>query len=75
MTIEELVKILRTFPPNETVIVKGYEGGFNDISIVKPQMIDLNVHKEWYYGLHEESEGQKGITAVLIGGENPNKDF
>lgn len=56
MTIKQLIKILSQIKDQEaTVMVKGYEGGVNDISNNTPEILKvrLNVNTEWYYGAHE----------------------
>jgi hypothetical protein len=52
MTIQELVEALSNFPPDTPVVVRGYEGGFNDIRDVVALDIQLNVNTIWYYGAH-----------------------
>lgn len=37
MTVDELIKALMTFPPETRVVVRGYEGGYDDI----PPPLDL----------------------------------
>ena len=32
MTIEELVRLLATYPPDMRVVVNGYEDGYDDLS-------------------------------------------
>ena len=53
MTIKELIEQLQTLDPDLQVFTSGYEGGFSDIEISKPNTFCLNVNKEWYYGPHE----------------------
>ena len=56
MTIKELIKILQQVEDQEVrVMVKGYEGGVNDIDNNTPAIIHvaLDVNEEWYYGAHE----------------------
>ena len=35
MTIQQLTALLSQYPPDTRVVVAGYEGGFNDITIHK----------------------------------------
>jgi hypothetical protein len=56
MTVKQLIKILSTIQDQDTrVMVKGYEGGYNDIEDINPAPIDiaLDVNDQWYYGKHE----------------------
>ena len=69
MTIQQLTTLLSQYPPNTRVVVAGYEGGFNDISIQKIIQLNLDANKEWYYGQHEEDESSE-IKALLLAGEN-----
>ncbi len=52
MTVHELITALSQFDPNTPVVVRGYEGGYNDIHQVKPLSIQLNVNTTCYYGAH-----------------------
>ena len=63
MTVKELIEILSKIEDQEVrVMVKGYEGGYNDIVIGNGidnntpaiQYIALDVNTEWYYGRHEK---------------------
>lgn len=79
MTIAELINTLSQFDPTTPVVVRGYEGGYNDISIVKPLSIQLNVNDKWYYGAHGCVKGlivpDKPLTQVVyLGGFNPACD-
>jgi hypothetical protein len=71
MTVKQLIESLSKIEDQETrVIVKGYEGGYNDIVIGNgidnntPAPIDiaLDVNDEWYYGRHEKAEDIYGVT-------------
>ena len=58
MTVQELIRILRTYPADMRVVVSGYEEGFDDLSperiaVVKVQ---LNRGKEDWQGRHLEPE-------------------
>ena len=56
MTIEELIRILQTYPQDTRVVVDGYEGGYDDISPerISVTKIQLDVGTEEWEGLHEE---------------------
>lgn len=56
MTVQQLIKALSQFEDqNLEVMVKGYEGGVDNISGNIPDIVNvaLNVNDEWYYGSHE----------------------
>ena len=59
MTVRELVQQLSQIKDQDIrVMVRGYEGGYNDINVDSPtiQYMALNVNDEWYYGDHERVE-------------------
>ena len=45
MNVSQLIDYLRQFDPTLRVIVKGYEGGFDDLTAVKTQAILVDVNK------------------------------
>lgn len=53
MTVEELINALQQYDPKLRVIMRGYEGGMDDIGSLQDLQIALNVHDAWYYGKHE----------------------
>ena len=55
MSIEELIRQLKTFPAGMQVVLPGYEGGYNDIDTITQFSIKLNVHKNWWDGAHEKA--------------------
>lgn len=65
MTVKQLIQALSQIKDQEVrVMVRGYEGGYNDIiignsidnNIPAIQYMALNVNVEWYYGDHERVE-------------------
>jgi hypothetical protein len=77
MTIKELVETLSKFDSDTPVVIRGYEDGYNDVSIVRLQTMQLNVNeRHHYYGAHDCVEGLivpgKPMTEVIyLGGFNP----
>ncbi len=69
MTIQQLTALLSQYPPDTRVVVAGYEGGFNDITIHKIIHLELDANKEWWNGQHEEVRSS-GEPALLLAGEN-----
>lgn len=57
MTVGELIERLSKIEDKEIrVMVRGYEGGIDDIVIDNTPAIEyvaLDVNEEWYYGKHE----------------------
>ncbi len=60
MTVRELIESLSKIEDKEIrVMVRGYEGGYDDIIIDNtPAIVDiaLGINEEWYYGRHERIE-------------------
>ena len=69
MNVSELIELLKIYPADMRVCVKGYEGGLCDVNGASVRDIQLNVNKEWYYGPHEEVsyEEKADEQALLIG--------
>lgn len=73
-TVGELVAELQKLPPELMIVTSGYEGGYITLSSPVTIRLALNVHKEWYYGPHEqvqdynsdEFDGKTIVDAVLI---------
>lgn len=57
MTVFELIERLKQLPPNVRVVTRGYEGGYCDITEIQEKKLRLNVHREWFYGPHDEPYG------------------
>ena len=54
MTVAELIEKLKEYPQDLRVVVRGYEGGVNDVSDFKEFEILLDYYDACYYGKHEE---------------------
>jgi hypothetical protein len=79
MTIAELIQTLSQYDPHLPVVVKGYEGGFNDVSIIEEITLESNVNTEYWYGAHEEiqvsqASAKLSFKAIRLAGLNPNCD-
>ena len=69
MTVDELIRILETYPPDLRVVVQGYEGGVDDLKagLLLVRDIRLNVNSRWYYGRHEETyKGEKETSHKTV---------
>jgi len=65
MKVKELIEVLSQLDPELMVVVRGYEGGVNEVDQCDVYDIELNVNTAWYYGKHE----------TLLNGDKPtNKD-
>jgi hypothetical protein len=56
MTIAELIEKLQNYPQDLRVVVRGYEGGVDDVDYVEETEIYLDYYTDWYYGTHEVVE-------------------
>ena len=59
MTINELVQLLETYPPETRVVVDGYEDGYDDLSPdqISIVQISLNMGKHQWEGQHGDPNG------------------
>jgi hypothetical protein len=64
MTIRELIESLSKFDPDTPVVVRGYEGGYNDIMEIEETSMQLNVNRVWYYGAHREKDNQEPLSDI-----------
>jgi len=60
MNVNQLIKRLQMYPPDLRVVVRGYEGGYDDVNNFEQLKIVLDYHSEWYYGKHEDVESLYG---------------
>lgn len=73
MTAAELIKRLRTLPPESTVLVEGYETGYDDIVDLKAvDVVRYRNAQEWdgEYSAADKFTGDKGKTmpaTVILG--------
>jgi hypothetical protein len=73
MKVKDLLALLSEMPPDLDVIVKGYEGGADDVVNVKLVQIKKDVHVQWYYGRHVIDE-DGDVQAVFIQREERQAD-
>ena len=77
MTIAELIQKLSEYDPNLPVVIKGYEGGYNDLTITEEICLELNVNTKNWYGAHEKisdnaASDKQTCKALRLAGLNPN---
>lgn len=55
MKVKELIALLERHDPELKIAMAGYEGGFYEPTFTElsPTKLNLDIHKEWYYGPHE----------------------
>lgn len=56
MTVRQLIEELGRLDPDLPVVVRGYEGGCDDVDGVEVTAHFRNVNIEWFYGTHETSD-------------------
>lgn len=73
MKVKDLLTLLSRMPAEADVVIKGYEGGVDNVVNVKIVKVKKDVHAEWYYGRHEiEEDGD--VQVVLIQREERQAD-
>ncbi len=79
MKVQELIKELGKHDPDKKVVIRGYEGGYNDILKID----ELNVfpspeQKNWYCGEYEDAHKQEEIKistpAIELYGDNTKSE-
>ena len=73
MKVIDLLRLLSQMPAEADVVIKGYEGGVDDVINVTLVKIKKDVHPEWYYGRHEIDE-DGDVQAVFIQREERQAD-
>ncbi len=55
MNVRELIKDLEQYDPDLPVYVRGYEGGVDDVELLKPVRVRRSYYeqREWMFGRHE----------------------
>ncbi len=71
MTVQELIRLLQTYPPDLRVVVNGYEDGYDDLSPeqVTPAEISLGTGTHDWEGAHGDArdlnrEAAGGVEVV-----------
>jgi hypothetical protein len=59
MTIRELIHILNNFDQDKKIVVKGYEGGYNNLKHIKETTVAPVIEKKWWYGEYDDIEMNK----------------
>lgn len=53
MTVSKLIEMLQKIPQDYLVVIRGYEGGVDEVTDLEKTRVILDVNKEWNYGSHE----------------------
>jgi uncharacterized coiled-coil DUF342 family protein len=56
MKIKELIEQLKKYDPEMLVVVNGYEGGRDDINIIKEEILIEEENNSWYDGKYSYFE-------------------
>jgi hypothetical protein len=75
MKAKELITLLQQVPPESTIVVRGYENGYNIISELKHVKIAHDITAPWYCGEYSENATKDAIEAIEIYGKNKNKSI
>lgn len=72
MTASELINQLQKLSPEIKIVVRGYEGGYNDILKLKSVKIKQVFDSNWYDGEYDDSTDRDAIDAIDLFGDNKN---
>ena len=53
MTVNQLIERLQKMPQEHMVVIRGFEGGVDEVTELEEARIELDVNEEWNYGSHE----------------------
>jgi len=71
MKIKELIEQLKKYDPEMLVVVNGYEGGRDDINIIKEEILIEEQNNPWYQGKYsyfeeKEDNPDNAINAISL---------
>lgn len=69
MKVKDLIKILEIYSPDREVLVDGYEGGYDELSIVDQEVYDKQGEEKesWWDGRYDSSyEARDDTFKALI---------
>jgi hypothetical protein len=67
MNVKELIEKLMPLPEDNPVVIRGYEGGVDDLKNVEEVKIKKNVNTSWYYGPHDLCvKRADGLPAIYL---------
>tara|TARA_Y100001963_G_scaffold142128_1_gene211231 strand:+ start:346 stop:666 length:321 start_codon:yes stop_codon:yes gene_type:complete len=53
VTVNQLIERLQEMPQDNIVVIRGYEGGVDEVTVLEDVRVELDVNAEWNYGSHE----------------------
>jgi len=53
VTVSDLIEMLQKMPQEHMVVIRGYEGGVDEVTELEKTRVILDVNEEWNYGSHE----------------------
>lgn len=66
MNVKDLRAALEHLPDDLMVVVRGYEGGVNEVAALDQYRVKLDANDEWYYGQHEQAaDGQTPVVEIV----------
>jgi hypothetical protein len=69
MKVNELIKMLEQYPPEMTVVVRGYEDGYDDVQEIRSVTIKHDPEAKWYNGQYTLSDDQGSFDAIQLFGD------
>lgn len=72
MTVKQLIERLQDMPDDHMVVIRGFEGGVDEVNEIEETRVALDVNEEWSYGSHElldprdEGDGDRIAQAVYL---------
>ncbi len=66
MNVGQLIEALKDYPQDLRVVIRGYEGGYNDVDQFETMKIVIDFNEELYYGKHEDVESLYGQNSELL---------
>ena len=65
MTVDELARLLASYPPDLRVVVNGYEDGYDDLSPEQLSLVEiaLNTGRHQWEGKHGDPNGLTGSAS------------
>ena len=72
MTVKQLIEQLQKMPQEHMVVIRGYDGGVDEVTELEESRVELDVNQEWNYGSHElldprdKEEGENIVNAIHL---------
>jgi hypothetical protein len=72
VTVNQLIERLQKMPQEHMVVIRGFEGGVDEVTELEEARIELDVNEEWNYGSHElldardKTQDENIVSAVYL---------